>query len=119
MYERIDRTLYPENVLFLIALALAIFVLPSPWGAVTVVIAGAIDLIEVGVGLWWTKRRKATVGVESLVGKHGVAIDALWPDGQIRIDGEIWAARCRGGCDPGSAVVVRRIEGLVLEVDPA
>ena len=106
-------------MLFLIALALAILVIPSPWGAVTGVIAGMIDLVEVGVGLWWTKRRKATVGVESLVGKRGVAIDALSPDGQIRLDGEIWAARCREGCDSGSAVVVRRIDGLVLEVDPA
>ena len=106
-------------MLLLIALALAIFVLPSPWGVVVVVIAGVIDLVEVGVGLWWTKRRKAAVGIESLVGKHGVAIDALWPDGQIRLDGEIWAARCRGGCDSGSPVVVRRIDGLVLEVDPA
>jgi membrane protein implicated in regulation of membrane protease activity len=106
-------------VLFLIALALAILVLPSPWGVVTVVIAGTIDLIEVGVGLWWTKRRRAAVGVESLVGKRGVAIDALWPEGQIRVDGEIWAARCRGGCDQGSPVVIRRIDGLVLEVDPA
>jgi membrane-bound serine protease (ClpP class) len=106
-------------VLLLIALALAIFVLPSPWGVAVVVIAGVVDLVEVGVGLWWTKRRKATVGIESLLGKRGVAIDALWPEGQIRVDGEIWAARCRGGCDPGSPVVIRRIDGLVLEVDPA
>jgi membrane protein implicated in regulation of membrane protease activity len=37
----------------------------------------------------------------------------------VRVSGEIWKARCKGGCDPGDAVVVRRIDGLVLEVDPA
>ena len=46
-------------------------------------------------------------------------MDALWPDGQVKVSGEIWRARCAGGCDPGTAVVVRRIDGLVLEVDPA
>jgi membrane protein implicated in regulation of membrane protease activity len=37
----------------------------------------------------------------------------------VRIRGEIWKARCRAGCDPGAAVVVREIDGLVLEVEPA
>jgi membrane-bound serine protease (ClpP class) len=106
-------------VLLLIALALAIFVLPSPWGIVAVGVGATLELAETSLFIWWSQRRQASVGVQSLVGKRGVAIDALWPDGQVRIEGEIWAARCRGGCDPGSAVVVRRIEGLVLEVEPA
>ena len=46
-------------------------------------------------------------------------MDELWPDGQVKVDGEIWRARCDGGCDAGTAVVVRRIDGLMLEVDPA
>jgi membrane protein implicated in regulation of membrane protease activity len=111
--------LYSGEVLLLIALALAIFVLPSPWGVVAVGVGATLELAETSLYVWWSKRRHAAVGIESLVGKRGVAIDALWPDGQIRVDGEIWAARCRGGCDPGSPVVIRRIDGLVLEVDPA
>jgi membrane-bound serine protease (ClpP class) len=106
-------------VLLLIALALAVFVLPSPWGLVAVVIGATLELAETTLFIWWSKRRKASVGVESLVGKRGVAIDALWPEGQVRVSGEIWKARCAGGCDPGTSVVVRRIDGLVLEVDPA
>jgi membrane protein implicated in regulation of membrane protease activity len=46
-------------------------------------------------------------------------MDALWPEGQVRINGEIWKARCEGGCDSGTAVVVRGIDGLTLEVEPA
>ena len=106
-------------MLLFIGIVLAVFVLPSPWGLVAVGIGAALEIAETGVFIWWSKRRRATVGVESLVGKRGVAVDTLWPEGQVRVNGEIWKARCAGGCDPGIAVVVRRIEGLTLEVDPA
>ena len=43
----------------------------------------------------------------------------LWPDGQVKVDGEIWRARCAGGCDAGTTVVVRSVDGLTLVVDPA
>lgn len=106
-------------MLFVIALLLAIFVLPSPWGAIAVVVALVIDLVEVGVGIWYSKRRKAKVGVSALVGLTGVALDALGPDGQVRVNGEIWRARCEAGCDAGTPVVVRAVSGLTLEVEPA
>jgi membrane-bound serine protease (ClpP class) len=106
-------------VLFLVALLLAIFVLPSPWGIVAVVGAAVLDLAEIGVGLWWSKRRKAAVGGDALVGVTGVAVGELWPDGQVKVNGEIWRARCDGGCEAGTSVVVLAVEGLTLEVEPA
>jgi membrane-bound ClpP family serine protease len=106
-------------VLFAIALLLAIFVLPSPWGLAAVVVGGALDIAETGIFMWWSKRRRAVVGVESLVGKTGIASSDLWPEGQVRIAGELWKARCDGGCDVGTRVVVRSVEGLTLVVDPA
>ncbi len=106
-------------MLLLIALALAIFVLPSPWGLVAVVIGGVLEIAETTLFIWWSKRRKATVGVETLVGKTGVAESSLWPEGQVKVGGEIWRARCAGGCDSGTRVVVRAIDGLTLVVDPA
>lgn len=106
-------------MLLFIAIALAIFVLPSPWGLVAVAIGACLEIAETGTFIWWSKRRKAAVGVELLVGKRGVAVDALWPEGQVRVDGEIWNARCEGGCDAGTPIVVRGIEGLTLAVDPA
>jgi membrane-bound serine protease (ClpP class) len=105
-------------VLFLIALLLAIFVLPSPWGVITVVVALTIDLVEIGVGLWYSKRRKAKVGASALVGLTGVAMEPLGPDGQVRVNGEIWRAHCDVGCDAGASVVVRAVSGLMLEVEP-
>jgi membrane protein implicated in regulation of membrane protease activity len=107
-----------RRVLFAIAVLLAIFVLPAPWGFVAVAVGAALDLSETGLFLWWSKRRRALVGIETLVGKRGVAVGDLWPEGQVKVDGEIWNARCEGGCDTGAAVVVRNIDGLTLDVDP-
>jgi membrane protein implicated in regulation of membrane protease activity len=106
-------------VLFLIALVLAIFVLPQPWGLVAVGLAATIDIVETFVFMWWSKRRKATVGAEALLGKVGVVTAGLWPEGQVKIGGEIWRARCDGPCDVGTRVVVRSVDGLTLVVDPA
>jgi membrane protein implicated in regulation of membrane protease activity len=111
------RTL--RHVLFLIGLFLAILVLPSPWGLVAVGVGAALDLAETGFFLWWSRRRRATVGVQSMVGKTAVAIGELRPEGQVRLDGEIWRARCERGCDGGSAVVIRAVDDLTLEVEPA
>ena len=106
-------------MLFLIALLLAIFLLPSPWGFVVVACALVVDVLEVSVGLWYSKRRRATVGTDALVGVTGVAIDDLFPEGQVKVNGEIWRARCEAGCDAGAAVVIRAVNGLTLEVEPA
>ena len=106
-------------MLFLIALLLAIFLLPSPWGLVVVGIALVLDILEVTVGVWYSKRRKAKVGVESMIGATAVALDELLPEGQVRVNGEIWRARCEAGCDAGATVVVRAVNGLTLEVEPA
>ncbi|HEX4747163.1 MAG TPA: NfeD family protein [Gaiellaceae bacterium] len=106
-------------MLLFIAIVLAIFVFPSPWGLVAVAVGACLEIAETGLFLWWSQRRRAAVGVDVLVGKHGVAVDALWPEGQVRVNGELWRARCAGGCDRGTAVVVRGIDGLTLEVEPA
>jgi membrane protein implicated in regulation of membrane protease activity len=106
-------------VLFLIGVLLAVFVLPYPWGLVAIAVGAIIDIAETTVFLWWSKRRNASVGVGMLVGKTGVAVGSLWPEGQVKVNGEIWKARCAGGCDAGTAIVVRGIDGLTLEVDTA
>jgi membrane-bound serine protease (ClpP class) len=106
-------------VLFVIALLLAIFVLPSPWGVIAVTVALVLDVVEITVGVWYSKRRKAKVGSESMVGATGVALGELRPEGQVRVNGEIWQAQCAAGCDSGAAVVVRAVDGLTLDVEPA
>jgi membrane-bound serine protease (ClpP class) len=106
-------------VLLVVAILLAVFVLPSPWGLVAVAVGAVLDIAETGLFLWWSKRRRAAVGLETLVGKHGTVVSDLWPEGQVKIGGELWRARCDGGCDSGMDVVVRDVDGLTLVVEPA
>jgi membrane-bound serine protease (ClpP class) len=103
-------------VLTLAALLLAFFVLPPPWGAVGVAVAALVDVAETAVFLRWTKRRRATVGVETLVGRRAVAIGALAPRGQVKLDGELWDATSAQPVARGETVVVVAIDGLTLLV---
>ncbi len=106
----------------LVALLVALIFLPSPWSWILVVCAAAIDVAETGAFVWWSRRRRRlvrpAVGVEDLVGRRAVAVTPLLPDGQVRVHGEIWAARSQSPVGHGDAVVVRAVEGLVLEVEP-
>ena len=106
-------------MLTIVALVLALTVLPSPWGAIAVIAAAIIDVVETGFFVWWSKRRRATVGSETLVGRRAVVVRALAPRGQVKLDGEVWEARAAAELEPGAEVVVTGLEGLVLEVEPA
>jgi membrane protein implicated in regulation of membrane protease activity len=106
-------------VLLLLAAFLAIFVLPAPWGLVAVIGAGALEIAEAGFWIWFSKRRKAAVGAETLVGRTAVTITPCRPFGQVRVDGEIWAARCEEGVAAGEDVYVVGLDGLTLRVSPA
>lgn len=106
-------------MLLLVGILLALFVLPAPWGLVAVAVGAMLEIVETGVFVWWSKRMRTRVGVDSMVGKRGIAVGELGPEGQVRVSGEIWKARCPAGCDAGAPIVVRAIDGLTLEVEPA
>lgn len=105
-------------MLTLVALALALVLLPSPWSWLLVVGAAAVDVVETAALVWWSKRRRAAVGVETLVGRRATAATALAPGGQVRVDGELWEARSPVHVDPGAEVTIRGVEALTLEVEP-
>ena len=52
------------------------------------------------------------------VGETGVAQTPLAPHGKVFIHGELWDAVASTALPVGELVVVRRIDGLILEVDP-
>ncbi len=105
-------------MIFLFSLLLAVFVLEEPWNWVVVVLGGLLEIVETTFFLWWSKRRKATVGAETLVGRNAVVSVACRPLGQVRVAGEIWQARCEAGASSGAEVVVREVDGLLLVVEP-
>ena len=103
---------------FLVALALAVFVLPSPWGVVAVAAGGAVELGEAWL-LWrWSHRRAPAVGAEALLGAQAVVASPCRPYGHVRLKGELWRARCERGADEGALVEVVEVEDLLLVVEP-
>ena len=104
-------------MLLVIAILAAIFWLPTTWGIAAVLGAAAIELAEIGVFVWYSKRRRATTGAEGLVGRVGVVVVACDPEGYVQVEGELWRASCEEGAGVGEQVVVERVEsGLMLVV---
>jgi membrane-bound serine protease (ClpP class) len=64
------------------------------------------------------RRNKVVTGVEGLVGEIGVAQTLLSPSGKIFVHGELWDAVSSSAVNIGQSVIVRQVDGLVLQVDP-
>ena len=64
------------------------------------------------------RRNKVVTGEQGLVGETGVAQTALSPQGKVFVHGELWDAIALSPVPIGQLVVVRRIDGLTLQVEP-
>jgi membrane-bound serine protease (ClpP class) len=64
------------------------------------------------------RRNKMVSGAQGLIGETGIAQTALSPSGKIFVHGELWNAVSSCDVPAGQSVVVRRIDGLLLQVDP-
>lgn len=64
------------------------------------------------------RRNKVVTGEQGLVGETGVAQTALSPQGKVFVHGELWDAIAPTPVPIGQLVVVRRIDGLTLQVEP-
>ena len=101
------------------AILLAIFWLPAPWGLAVVIGAAAVELAEVGVWVWWSRRGRPAVGAEALPGRVGTVVAAGAPVGRVRVDGELWSARSEAPLAAGDRVVVVSVgPDLALHVRP-
>jgi len=79
---------------------------------------GVITVFLMSIALK-ARANKVVTGVQGLVGEVGMAQTALAPQGKVFIHGEIWDATSSANLSPGQLVVVRKVEGLQLQVDPA
>ena len=104
-------------MLFVIAVILAVFVVPSPWGLVLVGVAAVVEIGETFFWIWLSQRHRAKVGAETLIGARAEVASPCRPVGQVRIQGELWKARCEGGADQGDIVRVVERNGLTLLVE--
>jgi membrane-bound serine protease (ClpP class) len=105
-------------MILLLALLLAFFVVPMPW-SILVLVAGVV--LEVGEVVWGRRlegKWRARTGAEAMVGKSAEVVSPCRPKGQVRVHGELWAAVCEAGAEPGETVRIEAIEGLTLIVVP-
>jgi membrane-bound serine protease (ClpP class) len=64
------------------------------------------------------RRNKVVSGAQGLIGEIGVAQTSLFPRGKIFVHGELWDAVSTSDLSAGESVIVRRIDGLLLQVEP-
>jgi membrane-bound serine protease (ClpP class) len=103
-------------MLFLLAVVL-LLVLPNPWDVVGFTACLVLGLGEVYLWNRTVRARRSTVGAQTLVGAEARVISPCRPEGQVQLNGEIWAARCEAGADPGETVRVVDRNGLTLVVE--
>jgi len=79
---------------------------------------GLITVFLMGIALK-ARANKVVTGEQGLVGEIGMAQTALSPSGKVFVHGEIWNATASSPVTVGQTVVVRKVDGLLLLVDPA
>ncbi len=63
------------------------------------------------------RRNKVVTGIQGLIGSVGEARTDIDPEGKVFIQGELWNAHAPSRVSIGEQVVVRKVEGLELEVE--
>src|SRR3990170_2843304 len=96
---------------FIIGTVIAILFLDGVWRIVLIAAVALLELAEIGLWLKWRNVTSST-GAESLVGMPGVALSDCKPDGQVKVKGQIWKARCDEGVAAGEGVSVVAVDGL-------
>ena len=106
-------------MVLVVAILLAIFLLEDPWTWIVVLAGATFELGEATALVHWSKRRKAVVGTEALIGRRAIVSTECRPVGQVRVAGELWQARCELGADVGDEVIVKAVDRLTLVVEPS
>ena len=101
------------------AILLAVYVLPDAWDVPVIAVAAAVEVGETFFWIWLSRRARVKMGPETLIGATAEVVAPCRPTGQVRVQGELWRARCEEGADAGERVLVRALEGLTLVVERA
>ncbi len=89
------------------------------WTALSVSIPlGAITVFLMSIALK-ARRNKVVTGKQGMIGSIGEARTDIDPEGKVFVQGELWNAHARSRVQIGEQVVVRKMEGLELEVEKA
>jgi membrane-bound serine protease (ClpP class) len=64
------------------------------------------------------RRNKVVTGSQGMIGETGITQTTLSPQGKVFVHGELWDAVSSANIPIGQLVVVRQVDGLILQVDP-
>jgi membrane-bound serine protease (ClpP class) len=78
---------------------------------------GLITIFLMSIALK-ARRNKVVTGTQGMIGEVGVARTTLDPTGKVFVHGEIWDAVSSTPIPAGEQVVIRRVDGLQLRVEP-
>ena len=88
------------------------------WTALSVSLPlGAITVFLMTIALK-ARRNKVVTGEQGMIGEVAIVCAPLTPSGKVFVQGELWDAVSPANVDAGRRVVVRRVENLVLYVEP-
>ena len=87
------------------------------WTALAVSVPlGAVTVFLMAIALK-ARRNKVVTGEQGMIGSLGEARTDIDPEGKVFVQGELWNAHAPSRVQMGEQVVVRKIEGLELEVE--
>lgn len=78
---------------------------------------GAITIFLMAIALK-ARKNKVVTGEQGMIGEVAIVCAPLTPSGKVFVQGELWDAVSPANVDAGHRVVVRRVENLVLYVEP-
>jgi membrane-bound serine protease (ClpP class) len=88
------------------------------WAALSVAVPiGIITVFLVSITLK-ARRSKVVTGTQGMIGEVAIVCAPLTPSGKVFVQGELWDAVSPANVEAGRRVVVRRVENLVLHVEP-
>jgi membrane-bound ClpP family serine protease len=89
----------------ILIIVLAQFVRIPLWVAVAIPAGKLLKFILVYPSVRRSGKQPVAVGIESLLGKRGLVVDPLDPEGYVNIRGELWRARSADAPIPAGAEI--------------
>ena len=97
-------------------LLVALGVVHGNWAVALVAGTATLETSQTLFWLWYSQRQAVQVGAEALAGLVVEVADECRPDGHVRVQGELWRARCAEGAAREDRVRIVGRDGLTLEV---
>ena len=86
---------------------------------VAMALAGALVLLAIVSFAVRARRRPVVSGIEGLTQEIAEAVEDFDRQGLVRVHGELWTAVSREPVRAGQRLMIRKVEGLVIQVEPA